>query len=530
MHSVLPDVHDASIDVPVATARKRRRGIALTRTAALVPGLPVIPEESAAVSGAAVAACASAFGAPGTSSAGALGTSSAGAPGTSSTALPTSAQGLPKPRTFRQVALAVQFLVRVNLHLRRHDMLTELRKDFDLALRDAACQNISNGGQARKAAKCLKGAGDALTAISRIPGVYLDCLPEAKAKAVVRMWATSKRGAECVARIEARRCLRSRSPADGSWSEGSESDRPFLRHRKPFGGPTHLRVSARIPPVKQVMEEPAPKDAKCSACQLCKSRFHYGHTEKAGFCRWLSTVPATSATVPATSAIAPATSAAVPATSAIAPAASTIALAASAIAPAAAAIVPARQEDGAPRSKCKKRGHRGRGHQSVHSQEWRTRRRGRMRSPAARSRTKSRGQEGRYFGPGRPAQICRTQRGRRRGCTSRSSERGRACDRAQGRTAGRADSAAADAPTAGEASVVADSRCRRADSRTRVDRVCRSSRCRRADSRRGERGGACDRVQGRRDSDSRDSRSPEPPFNVFDRSSLQLRPRSDVRR
>ena len=92
MHSVLPDVHDASIDVPVATARKRRRGIALTRKAALVPGLPVIPEESAAVSGAAVAACASAFGAPGTSSAGAPGTSSAGAPGTSSTALPTSAQ------------------------------------------------------------------------------------------------------------------------------------------------------------------------------------------------------------------------------------------------------------------------------------------------------------------------------------------------------------------------------------------------------------------------------------------------------
>ena len=92
MHSCLPDVPEESVDVPVATARKGRRGIALTRKAALVPGLPDIPEESAAVPGAAVAACASASGAPGTSSASAPGTSSAGAPGTSSTALPTSAQ------------------------------------------------------------------------------------------------------------------------------------------------------------------------------------------------------------------------------------------------------------------------------------------------------------------------------------------------------------------------------------------------------------------------------------------------------
>ena len=428
--------------------------------------------------------------------------------------------GPPKPRTFRQVALAVQALVRLNVQCRRQDRHKELKADFDIALRDAACLDISRGGQVarRNAVNYLRCAADAVAAISQVPGVYLDCLPKAKAIVAERTWVELPVAVRCMVRIDTRRRLRGQSPADASFSEGSNSERPFLRHRKPFGGPTHLRVPARTPPVKQVMEESAPKDAKCSACQLRKSRFHYGHTLKAGFCRWLSTtVPAASATVPATSAIAPATSA---------------------IAPAAAAIVPARErgqepsgevasveEDRAPLIRRKKRGQRGRGHQSARAQEWRrTRRRGQMRSPAARSRTKSPGQEGCHFGPRRPAPMrrrttrCRpasTQRGRtsprsqegwrRRGCTSRSSERGRACDRAQG--------------------------CRRPDRRIeRGGAWDRAQGCRRADGRRGERDGACDRAQGRRRSDSRDSRSRDPPFNVFDRDSFQLRSRSDMRR
>ena len=64
--------------------------------------------------------------------------------------------------------------------------------------------------------------------------MYLDCLPKAKAIVAERTWVDLPVAVRCMARIEARRRLRGQSPADASFSEGSDSERPFLRHRKPF--------------------------------------------------------------------------------------------------------------------------------------------------------------------------------------------------------------------------------------------------------------------------------------------------------